>query len=147
MYVALHALTGSPTVTIPCSLTMLGWWNWPMMAASCRNFTFSPSGDSSFKVLMATSTGSPGECHTPLLTHPNCPEPSLVVVLQSNRMQYEQSWHYDFISILYLISCYLPESFASKLLIDTRAVISRCPKIYKIDGEENYSRGSLFYNL
>ena len=62
-----------------------------MMAASCRNLTFSSSGDSAFSVLMATSTGPSGECHTPLLTLPNCPEPSLVVVLQTKHetvMQY-----------------------------------------------------------
>ena len=56
------------------------------MAASCRNLTISSSGDSGFNVLMATSTGPSGECHTPLLTHPNCPEPSLAVVLQKNMM-------------------------------------------------------------
>ena len=58
-----------------------------MMAASCRNLTFSSSGDSGFNVLMATFTGPSGECHTPLSTHPNCPEPSLVVVLQTKQMK------------------------------------------------------------
>ena len=33
------SLTGSATVTTPCNVTMLTWWNWPMMAASCRNWS------------------------------------------------------------------------------------------------------------
>ena len=61
-------LTGSPTVTTPCSLTMLGWWNWPLMAASCRNLTIFSSEVSTFSVFTATSTGPSKESHTPLFT-------------------------------------------------------------------------------
>ena len=68
-------LTGSPMVTTPCSLTTLGWWNWPIMAASCRNFTLSSSEVLSLSVLIATGTDPVGVVHTPLLTVPNCPDP------------------------------------------------------------------------
>jgi len=37
----LMCLTGSPIVTTPRKLTMLGCLNWLMTAASCRNLTFS----------------------------------------------------------------------------------------------------------
>lgn len=75
-------LTGFPTVTIPCSRTMLGWQNWPMMAASCRNLVCSISGASGFNVFTATSTLPPVFCHTPLCTVPKCPEPMLAVTLE-----------------------------------------------------------------
>ena len=74
-------LTGPATVTTPCNVTMLAWWNCPMMAASCRNLTFSTSDASFFSVFMATSTGPSGELHTPFSTHPNCPEPRCSPIL------------------------------------------------------------------
>ena len=74
-------LTGSPTVTTPYSFTTLGWLNWPMMAASCRNLTWSSSHDPSFIVLTATSVYPECVYHTPRFTIPNCPEPRLLVNL------------------------------------------------------------------
>ena len=69
-------LTGSPIVTTPMSLTTLGWWNCPLMAASCRNLTFSVSLASSFSIFTATSLDPPERSHTPFMTLPNWPEPS-----------------------------------------------------------------------
>ena len=51
--------TGWPRVTTPYSSTTLGWRNWPMMAASCRNRTVSLAEDPSFRVLIAHSTSAP----------------------------------------------------------------------------------------
>ena len=75
-------LTGSPTVTTPCNCTTLGWLNCPIMAASWRSFTFSSSGEFVVTILTAMPIGPFGDCHTPSLTVPNCPDPRCLVILQ-----------------------------------------------------------------
>lgn len=75
-------LTGLPTVTTPSSLTTLGWWNWPLMAASWRNFTTSPCEAPGLSIFTATSNCTSFDaCHSPLCTIPNCPAPSWVFIL------------------------------------------------------------------
>ena len=79
-----EVITGSPTVTTPWSLRTLGWWNCPMMAASCKNFTFSVSSASSVNVFTAISFGPAGEYHSPLLTCPNWPDPRWLINLHKS---------------------------------------------------------------
>ena len=75
-------LTGSSTVTTPRSFTTLGCLNCPLMAASCRNFTASLSEAPGFSVFTATSMVPVDNCHTPLVTVPNWPDPRWSVILQ-----------------------------------------------------------------
>ena len=77
-------LTGSPTVMTPRSFTTLGCLNCPLMAASRRNLTLSFSSDPSFSVFTATSTAPVGDCHIPLFTVPNWPEPRCSVILKKH---------------------------------------------------------------
>ena len=121
-----QVLTGFPIVTTPCSLTMLGWWNWPMMAASCRNLTFSFSEASTLSVFMATSTSPPGECHIPLSTLPKCPEPRWPVGLKQTAVTI---WNpsLDTFSILDLLSYNFSKFPLSQLFIDTATVAARLP--------------------
>jgi len=76
-----HQFTSSPTVTTPCSWTTLGCLNWPLMAASCRNFTLSASDVPPFSILIATSSCPISDCHLPLFTTPNWPDPRLSPLL------------------------------------------------------------------
>ena len=78
----LFILTGSPTVTTPRSFTTLGCLNWPLMAASCRNLTLSSCEALDCSVFTATSTVPAGDCHIPLFTVPNWPEPRCSVILK-----------------------------------------------------------------
>ena len=74
-------LTGSPTVTTPCSFTTFGCRNCPMMAASCRNLILSSSVIFGFSVFTATSIVPVDSCHSPLFTVPNCPAPKCSTIL------------------------------------------------------------------
>ena len=122
----LFTLTGSPTVTTPCSLTILGWWNCPMMAASCRNLTFSSSEASGRSVLIATSTGPSGESHTPLSTRPNCPDPRGHVVLWSlKHLNYFEG--FGVMLLLDTLPDDLPVPLLCQLLIDTGSILPGCP--------------------
>jgi len=76
-----YRLTGSPRVTTPYRDTTLGWENWPIMAASWRNFTLSPSEVPGHNSFMATSTSPLGHCQNPLLTVPKWPEPKCSMIL------------------------------------------------------------------
>ena len=78
----LFILTGSPTVTTPRSFTTLGCLNCPLMAASCRNLTLSSCEALDCSVFTATSTAPVGDCHIPLFTVPNWPEPRCSVILK-----------------------------------------------------------------
>ena len=78
----LFLLTGSPTVTTPRSFTTLGCLNCPLMAASCRNLTLSSCEALDCSVFTATSTAPAGDCHIPLFTVPNWPEPRCSVILK-----------------------------------------------------------------
>lgn len=61
-------------VTTPSRCRMCGWLNWPMIVASRRKFHHWPSGDVSFRVLMATVLQSwPGILRFPRYTSPNSP--------------------------------------------------------------------------
>ena len=68
-------------MTTPRILMMFGWWNCPMMAASCRNLTLSPSLAPPSIVFTATSSfitwSEPPwpEDKYPLYTLPNAPLP------------------------------------------------------------------------
>ena len=55
---------GSPRVTTPSSEMTLGCENWPMIAASLRNFTRLSSEAPGCRILMATSCWPMGHCHT-----------------------------------------------------------------------------------
>ena len=81
----IYVLTGFPRVTTPWRLTTLRCWNWPLMAASCRNLTSSFSPIPSFSVLMATGITPTGDCHRPLSTLPNWPDPKCSVILHVQR--------------------------------------------------------------
>ncbi len=76
-------LTGFPIVTTPSNVIMFGWWNWPLMAASCRNLTSSSSVALLFKVLMATSISFLLKVHFPFATLPNCPDPIFFTTLHN----------------------------------------------------------------
>ena len=69
------------SVTTPNNLTTLVLWNWPMVAASWRNFIFSSSDASCFRVFTATSISVPWCDKTAWWTVPNWPEPKYVVTL------------------------------------------------------------------
>ena len=65
------------SVTTPCRRTMLSPSNWPIMAASLRNFTLSDSEHCELRVFTATCTGSAEPLvHKPRCTVPNSPDPS-----------------------------------------------------------------------
>ncbi len=70
-------LTGSPTVTTPCILTMFSWLNCPMVAASCRNLSLSSAENPLFRVFTATPTGPSRVCQVPFWTKPKCPVPRI----------------------------------------------------------------------
>ena len=80
-------LTGSPTVTTPRSFTTLECLNCPLMAASCRNLTLSSCEALDCSVFTATSTAPAGDCHIPLFTVPNWPEPRCSVILKKKEAQ------------------------------------------------------------
>ena len=97
---SLSQLTGSPTVTTPWSLTMLGCLNWPLMAASCRNLSLSSSLDSGLRVLIATSTGEPPPAsHFPRFTTPNCPDPNDSPTLWGSGFKFSQRTLSDGLSL------------------------------------------------
>ena len=73
-------LTGSVVVTTPCRVRMLGCLNWAMMAASWRNLTVLAE---SVRVFTATSITPLSEVHSPLLTLPKFPEPSVSISLHT----------------------------------------------------------------
>ena len=79
-----------PSVTTPWSSTTLGWWNWPMMAASCRNLTLSIMVALDLSVLIATSRGlwRSSRCHSPRCTLPNWPDPSCSRILWDKRKKW-----------------------------------------------------------
>ena len=79
-------LTGSPTVTTPRSFTTLGCLNCPLIAASCRNLTLSSCDALDCSVFTATSTAPAGDCHIPLFTVPNWPEPRCCVILKKHKI-------------------------------------------------------------
>ena len=69
-------LTGSPTVTTPCSEITLGCQNCPIMAASCRNQILSLSEAISFRLFTATTIDSESHDHRPLQIWAKWPEPT-----------------------------------------------------------------------
>ena len=111
----------------------LGWWNWPIVAASCKNLTLSTSFALSCSIFTATSFKPESECQMPLCTCPNRPDPRWPIVLcrqyslthsvNKNRTKYFCSK-----SILNLLSRNFSESFLSQLLIDVVTVHPRIPK-------------------
>ena len=88
-------LTGSPTVTTPRSFTTLECLNCPLMAASCRNLTLSSCEVLDCSVFTATSTAPAGDCHIPLFTVPNWPEPRCSVILKEKKQKRDPKlWHW-----------------------------------------------------
>ena len=82
-----HYHTESFCEKTPNSLMTWGWWNCPMMAASCKSFTRLTLLSLVTRVFTATSVTPLGDFKVPLLTLPNCPDPnnsSILFKTQSN---------------------------------------------------------------
>lgn len=78
----LFVLTEWPCFTTPNSFTIFGWWNWPIMAASCNNLILSSSDDCWIKAFTATSYSELPWLHKPLLTVEKAPSPTFFIILQ-----------------------------------------------------------------
>ena len=68
-------------VTNPNNFTTLVWLNWPMMAASCSNFTLSPLEESDCSILTAINKELSEILHDALDTVPKFPDPRYFKVL------------------------------------------------------------------
>ena len=111
----------------------LGWWNCPIVAASCKNLTLSNSLALSCSIFTATSCEPESECQMPLCTCPNRPDPRWLIVLcrryrlthlvNKNSIEYFRSK-----SILNLLPRNFSESPLSQLFIDVVTVRPRIPK-------------------
>ena len=109
-------LTGFPTVTTPNSRMMLGWKNWPMMAASWRNLTISNSELPTLSFFKAASVGPHGASHTPLSTVPNCPAPKFPVILYEVSM----TIHHMLIHVPIWLCAYILLAITAILALETR---------------------------
>ena len=93
----------SSSVTTPCNCTTLLCTNWPIMAASLRNFTLSDSEHCELRVFTATCTGSTEPLdHKPRWTVPNSPDPSCSKILMyvCNMYYVNHLIHYTYLTLL-----------------------------------------------